>query len=372
MKILQLVTSRKSRGAEISAFLLSKELIKLGHEVCWVGLYPVGAEESLDLEGALTVDLLGNPKKTLDLALVLRLRSLISDFNSDIIQANGSDTWKYSVLALIGNSKPKLVYRNISIMSHWVGGRSIVRLVYRLLAKRMDYFCSVGEAANQDIKKLLQLSPEKCGVIRRGIPIDPVDNSKGRSCLNQISGINEDDFVLIQLGRLSPEKNIGFSIRLVDELKDQIPNVKLLIVGEGEELKSLKALVDQLKLGDRVFFLGHRKEDLNLIIAGSDLMLLTSLIEGVPGVILEAAIQKVPTVAVNVGGVKEIIQNNETGILIESHDLLDFKKAVLILFQNLELRLKMSQKAFLLTKEIFSIEANSKAFEQMYLRLISS
>ncbi len=371
MKILQLITSRKSRGAEISAFLLSQELVKLGHEVSWIGLYSVNPSEELFLTNSKNLDLNGRPKKKLDLKLVLDLRSIIEEINPDIIQANGSDTWKYAVLALIGNKKPKLVYRNISIMSHWVGNRPWIKFIYQLLAKRVDYFCSVGEVANQDIRGLLNLPKEKFGVIRRGIPIESEDSNTGRLFLESTFGIRSDDFVLVQVGSLSPEKNFEFSIRLVNELIEDFPNLKLMIVGEGPERAKLENLAFESGIQSSVLFLGYQKSDLSKILAGSDLMILPSKVEGVPGAVMESMINKTPVVAFGVGGVPELVKNGETGWCIPPNDAQAFIQSIQeVMSMSTEAKQKILDQAHQLVTTHYSLPQVSLQFEQFYLSLL--
>lgn len=371
MRIIQLVTSRKSRGAEISAFLLSQELVKQGHEVFWVGLYSVDFSNSLNLENSKNIDLNGNPKSSLDISLIFRLKALFAQVDPDIIQANGSDTLKYSVLALIGNSKPKLVYRNISIMSHWVGDRPWITLLYKLLAKRVDYFCSVGEVANRDIQNLLKLPKEKCGVIRRGIPFDSVDRNTGRIFLESTFGVNSKDFVLVQVGRLSPEKNFEFSIQIAKELRKDFTNLKLIIVGEGPDQAKLEQFVIDYRVQDSVSFLGYQKTDLNKILAGSDLMVLPSLVEGVPGVLMESMINKTLVVAFGVGGVPELVKNGETGWCICPNDFQAFRQAIQeVISMDEKAKNKILKQAHQLVTTYYSLSQVSLQFEEFYKSLL--
>ena len=103
---------------------------------------------------------------------------------------------------------------------------------------------------------------------------------------------------------------------------------------------------------------------------GADLFILGSTIEGLPGVILEAAIQSIPSVAVNVGGVGEILMNGKTGILIPTHDATKFSEAVIELLQNKELRKKMGDNAYLYVKENFGLERSAEQFEALYKSLL--
>lgn len=366
LKIIQLVTSRKRRGAEISAALLSDELIRIGHELWFVGLYATG--DDLEVEGGRNLDL-SEVRNVLNWRLLYKLRSLIDEVQPDIIQANGSDTFKYAAIALMDNPKPTLIYRNISKMSHWVNGRQLIEWFYKLLARRVDFFCSVGVKANSDIQDLLKLDKYKVGIIKRGIPFNFLDKPTSRLELQEKFGIHVEDFVLAQVGNLSKEKNIEFSIHLVNELRFRIPNIRLLIVGDGTLKKDLQKLVQELSLTKHVIFLGYQKQTA-LFFNAAEIHILTSWIEGVPGVVMEASIQGTPTVGVDVGGISETIFHDKTGVLVPGHDLELFKSAILALYDDPKKRIDLGAAAKEWVRSNHDLKENTKRFEELYFKLL--
>jgi glycosyltransferase involved in cell wall biosynthesis len=358
------------RGAEISAARLSEKLIEYGHTILFLGLYESSSESELLVEGLQKEHLKGTKNSWIELKRISQLRKQIQSFDPDIIQANGSDTFKYSVIALIGNNKPKLIYRNISIMSHWLGNRVVLKFAYQTLSRWVDSFVSVGESAQEDLKQIFPKSKARFSVIKRGIPSKEEAKVECREIIQFKYGFSKDDFVLIQLGSLSKEKNIEFSIQLVQELNSNDTPVYLLIVGDGSELNYLKEIVTALAIEKFVKFIPFERDPSKLL-AGSDLLILTSLVEGVPGVILEAAIQETPAIAVNIGGVKEVIINRETGILIENHSVSEFIKQISPLIRNRDKLLAMGKRAKKIVKEDYDLEIQSRAFEKLYQELLS-
>lgn len=371
MKIIQLVTSRKFRGAEISAKLLSEKLISFGHQVWFVGLYTDENSNILSVKGGVNIDLVRRKKGGLDFNLIFQLKKLFINVHPDIIQANGSDTFKYAVFGLFGNNEPKLVYRNISIMSHWVKERLLIQSFYKLLAKRVDCFVSVGEMAGTDLQGLLGLPFDKLSVIKRGIIAESIDKTEARLVLEEKYSIQPSDFLLIQLGSLSKEKNIDFSLALVQKLKDKEKAIKLLIVGDGPEEEKLQKEAKKLKIDQEVIFTGNVKNPQNYL-AGADLLLMTSHIEGVPGVVIEAAFNKTPAIGVNVGGVKEVIINGETGALIESYSISSFEESLFNLINNKSRLKEFGENAQRFAKLNHDIERNSREFENLYFKLLNS
>ena len=93
-----------------------------------------------------------------------------------------------------------------------------------------------------------------------------------------------------------------------------------MLFGDGPLRPQVESKVRDLALGDDVHFMGFRPDARDLI-AGCDLMLLSSRIEGIPGVVLEAAAREVPSIATNVGGVAEFIEHGVNGCLVEEGDM---------------------------------------------------
>lgn len=105
--------------------------------------------------------------------------------------------------------------------------------------------------------------------------------------------LSEDTLVLLQLGRLQPVKNHKFTLDIIEQLKNKTYGFKLFIVGQGELEQQLKEEVNKRSLRDYIEFLGVRT-DIPYILAGSDIMLMPSLYEGFPVVLVESQASGVP------------------------------------------------------------------------------
>lgn len=134
MRILQLVTKRQYRGAEVFAANLSSELLILGHEIIFAGLYK-NNNEILTVDNALNIDLALKKEGFLSLKLIKNLVRLIKTTKPDVIQCNGSDTLKYMVAASYFLPEVPILYRNISMISEWVDNTS-KKVLYRNLFKK--------------------------------------------------------------------------------------------------------------------------------------------------------------------------------------------------------------------------------------------
>lgn len=369
MKILQLVTKRQYRGAELFAADLSSELIKLGHEVVFAGIYE-NDKDILSVENADNRDLVSAKNSTFSLRIVKKIVELVKEIKPDIIQCNGSDTLKYTVSASYFFSNIPLVYRNISIISEWISGKP-KKIVYKKMFNRISYVTSVGDESLADFIRTYDYPKTSAEVIRRGVPIKSVDKNGLFNQLRIEMGFDEKVKIAIHIGNFSPEKNHKFLLDIFDELKIENPNIKLICVGSGFLYEEFKESIKKRGLEKTVYQLGFRK-DIPELLASSDCLVLSSKIEGVPGVILEAGVQKTPSIATNVGGVSEVLINGKTGYLINDFNRQEFKSKLVQLMQNDALRIEFGQNAYNMISNGFDPKKNAKRFEKLYLDLIES
>jgi len=368
MRILQLVTRRQYRGAELFAADLSSELIKLGHSVAFVGLYKVN-DDVLIVEGSENRDLINKKTSLFSIQLVKRLVKLIKEFKPDVIQCNGSDTLKYTYAASYFVEDIPVVYRNISIISEWVSNKP-KKILYKNMFKRIAHVTSVGDEAMADFIKTYSYPENQTEVIRRGIPVKNVDKLGFSKKLRSQLGFDNSTKIVTHIGNFSPEKNHEFLIDVFFSLKDEHPKIKLICVGSGVLYDKIKNLIRERGLERSIYLLGFRK-DIPEILAASDCLILCSRVEGVPGVILEAGTQKTPSIANNVGGVSEVLINNKTGYLIDGLEKDEFRDKLIKLMEDEKLRKHFGENAYTMISQGFNPKENAKKFEELYLSLIT-
>jgi glycosyltransferase involved in cell wall biosynthesis len=206
-------------------------------------------------------------------------------------------------------------------------------------------------------------------VIRRGIPIAPEEKDPSRRhVLQLLKIIDPHTRLVVHAGNYSAEKNHEFLVDVFANIKKKNPSVKLLLIGSGERYEIINRVIRNTELQDTIYQLGFRK-DINLFLSAADLFVLCSKIEGVPGVILEAAAQKTPSVAIQVGGVDEVIKNDETGILVKGYDAEEFADWILELISDPSRLNKLGNNAFLHVVENFNPAKNALVFLDLYRTL---
>jgi len=152
------------------------------------------------------------------------------------------------------------------------------------------------------------------------------------------------DPLLIAVGRLHPIKGYPRLIRLLSDLLASYPKVGLIILGDGEMMKELKQLVNELGVANNVVFAGFQKQIGNYL-AVSDIFINSSHSEAMPMTILEAMSLGKPVIASNVGGINEIIKDGENGFLVDYNDVMSTKEKIKFIIDNKIIRNQILVKA---------------------------
>ena len=297
------------------------------------------------------------------------LIKLLKKEKPDIVQANGSDTLKYAVIAKLFIPRIKIIYRNISIISSWSKKGSVKQKFNKWLFKRVDFVTSVGQQALENLINTYNYPNEKTKMIRRGIPQFDFNQLQSRTAIANEFEFDVSNKILMHIGQFSPEKNHRFLIESFIQIHQHYSNVKLILIGEGKLYEEIRELVKDRGMEGNVFFAGHRNE-VQRLLAGSDLFVLTSNIEGVPGVVLEAGMQSIPTLAINVGGVGEVVIANKTGVLLAEHNVTLFSNAAIALIQNDSLRKELGMNVYKFVMENYSLNSCSDQFEKLYKQIL--
>jgi len=167
---------------------------------------------------------------------------------------------------------------------------------------------------------------------------------------------------IIFVGRLSKEKGIETIIEISKKLSNDI---NLLIVGSGPESKKIKKLSETL---DNIHYLGYQTHENSIkLIRGSDILIQPSLHEGISTTVLEAMACKIPIIASNVGGNKELILDNQNGFLINPKSVDELIRKITIILEDNLLAKKFGEKSFELIKNY-----EWSKIGQKYLKLYQS
>ncbi|HEX7124288.1 MAG TPA: glycosyltransferase [Thermodesulfobacteriota bacterium] len=177
--------------------------------------------------------------------------------------------------------------------------------------------------------------------------------------------------VLGTAARLVPVKGLDILLEAVRLLSDAVPDVRLLVVGDGPLRAPLEARAAALGLAGRTWFVGHRP-DVPRWLAAMDVFVLPSLAEGLPMSLLEAMAGGRPVVASRVGGVPEVVRDGIEGRLVPPGDPRALADACLALATDADARAALGAAARRRVAEAFTIDATGPRYVALYRRLAST
>lgn len=376
MRILQLVSKPQRRGAEIFALQLGTALRDQGNAVRTVYLYPYRREDALPLRA--DDCLLAGPERPrlekmpgFDPARLLALRRLIRQFQPDVVQVGGGRTVKYGALAALfePGRRWRLICRNIGQASDWLRDGA-GRLVYqKLVMPRMDGVVSVTQATLEDFQRLYRPAVPIIW-ISTGIDPDSLASDRDRTAIRRELDVSPDAPVALFVGRLIPAKRPDRLLRVAQQVIEQEPAFVLWLVGDGPLRAEVERQAEQAGLGDRVRFLGAQSE-VGAYMKAADLFLLTSDSEGIPRVILEAGLMRLPVVSASVGGIPEFVRQGETGLLAAPADETGLAQAVLTLAQQPEKRERMGRQAQAFIRANYTMDKIAQKYMDFYRHVAS-
>ncbi len=357
MRILQLIQKKQLRGAEMFASQLSNELLKSGHELRVMALHDGDADLPFE-----QVEILGK-KRPLFFLLnkIAALNKVVKTWKPDIIQANAGDTTRIAVLSkIIFGCDVPIVMRNASTISQYMGSR-FKKKYYQFLVDKVDAVASVSQVSKDDFVKQFPNAKQKVHLLPIGIDPSLFEDA--------VPPVGLGTYIL-HVGGFTFEKNHRGLLNIFEKVLQQQPDVKLVCAGNGPLFAQIKEEIKKRNLEKQVLLLGKRN-DVASLLKGAKMLVLPSVIEGLPGTILEAMYSKVPVIAYNTGGIGQVV-NESTGWLIEKGEEDKFADAICYLWnkQSDELKIVL-ENAYQLVKKEYTNDRISEGFEELYVSLKS-
>ena len=160
-------------------------------------------------------------------------------------------------------------------------------------------------------------------------------------------------------------KNQAALLRAAALVLEDIPNLEIVLAGDGALRPELEKLAVDLGIARQVLFLGERRE-VAAVLASIDISTLTSLSESMPNAILEAMAAGLPVVSTRVGGCAEVIRHGETGFLVDSGDVAQLADALRTLLRNESLRKQFGARGREVARSQFGVATIQKQYEELY------
>lgn len=367
MKVVHVLrTAGVPYGVERTVTSIVPALVERGADVHVVGAMETRAGGTPGLVTALprrcgcSFDVVEIPSR-LPFSFAKNLAQILSREEPDIVHTHGYKCDLAAMLARPGAAR-------ITTVHGWCS-RTTREKFYEWLGvqceKRMDAVIALCENYRDRL-------------VRRGVPrqrihvahvgIDAADVlSNGRDCRAEW-GVKDGEILVVQVGRLSPEKNPRLFVKVAARLRERFPHVKFVLVGEGILTCDLRPMLPELR--GRLILAGYIPE-VGDVFRAADIMVNCSGTEGLPGALLEGGVTGVPAVATAVGGVPEIVEDGVTGILCPRGDAEALAAGVARLVEDADLRRAMGSAARERIGTMFSNDACAARLLEVYEEVLA-
>lgn len=303
--------------------------------------------------------------KAFDFKIQNKIKEVIEKENIDIIHAHGSRAAS-NVFLLAKKMQLPLVYT----VHGWSFHQDQSRLIHKLRAWSEKLICSCSDKvicvsesnriSGQDVFGL-----KNATVIENGINMERFNPDKDFKNIRKELGIGNDEFIIGFIARITHQKSPLDFIKSVEAANKANPKIKGLLVGDGDMKEEVYTYIKEHKLED-CFYLSGFRTDVPDLLNAVDVYCLPSLWEGLSIALLEAMAMRKALVVTPTDGTKELIKNNQNGIIVKFNDHESLAQAYLTYLQRPELITQYGHEAQKLVKERFDSQRVSDEVAKIY------
>lgn len=358
IKIIHILPSFKFGGAERLTVDLLKNLEHSKFEAKIIFIKPAAKniwEDELKKNNIPIIKL--NKKSKIDIKIFFALVKILKKEKSDIVHTHlflghifGILAAKLARVKCIVSTEHNLNYSE----------KFYHRLLRKITAKLTNVTIAVSEAVKYYTISYEGIKKDNIIVINNGVETERFLNRKRR--------YNKQDLVIGSIGRLSKQKGFDFLINAIKRINND--KITCCIAGEGEFMNNLQKQIELLNLQAKVKLIG-RVNDVTGFLKKIDIFILPSRWEGFGIVILEAGLSGLPVIASRIDGIKEIIDDNDNGLLVNVGDEDQLAQKINDLIKNSKKReiLGINLQNKIIKK--FNIKAITKQYEKIYISIFN-
>jgi glycosyltransferase involved in cell wall biosynthesis len=362
---LHIDTARTWRGGQNQVLLTVNGLREIGHRAALVA-HPDGelrrrADEGLDLIPIA-------PRMEMDLTAAWRLSRVVRRLRPDVLHAHDPHGVALAALALsMGAGATSRRTRSPALVaSRRVDFRLKTNSFSRWKYRQVDLFIAASEA----IRHLLLtdgVGPDRVVTVHEGIDLDHVRAAPPVN-LHETFFLPHHAPVVGNVAALVPHKGHRYLIEAAHLVVQKIPDVRFLILGEGELREHLERQVHEHRLQKHVLLPGFRTDVLGCL-KSFDVFAMSSVTEGLGTSILDAMACGKPVVATRAGGIPEIVDPGVTGTLVQTRDARALADAIIDLLHDAELRRRFGAAGLERVRRRFTVERMVSGTVSAYARV---
>ncbi len=371
MKILHLISGGDEGGAKTHVLTLLNRLIKEGIDIELLCIMEsIFTETAKQYKIPLTII---KQAKRYDFKAILKIKDFIKKGGYDIVHCHGARA-NYIAFFIQNSLKAKFV---TTIHSDYkldfkdsFHKQAIFMPINAICLKSFKYILPV---TNSFKKMLIErgFKKQKLFVVYNGIDFSINKNILPKQqFLNKYKIPSKEEYIYVGLvARLQKVKGLNYFLDACNIILKKHKNIIFLIAGTGSLEKQIKSFLKQNNLEQNVKMLGFIK-DTDSFFNAIDINVLTSYSESFPYSLLEGAKFKKPTIATNVGGIPEMIQNHKTGLLIPPYSSTEIADKICHFINNKDIRLKLGENFYNYVYENFSDIKMAKQHIKIYKTIL--
>ncbi|MCB9018447.1 MAG: glycosyltransferase [Prevotellaceae bacterium] len=360
MRILYLITGLTLGGAEIISIDIANGMSARGHSVCIVHLSDKNELQSRINENIKVISLNMGKTPLSFCSSIIKFGQTLKQFKPNVVHANMVHANIFARISRIFYKMPRLI---CSAHSNNEGG------ILRMLSYRMTDFLSdtntnVSEEAVNHYTNNGWFSKEKSICVYNGINDNIFrPDEQFRNLMRSEYGIKPNEFIFLFIGRLTKIKDVPTILKAFQSVSNNIRGVKLLIVGDGEEMPSLQEETKKLKINDITIFAGKQNDTWKYYNA-ADCFILSSAWEGFGIVLVEAMSCGLPVLATNAGGCSEVINDNRFLVEVGNHK--ELSKKMISIYRLDSITLSLLKERNIKRAKTFALSNILDKWEEIY------
>lgn len=308
-----------------------------------------------------------------DIVAIYKIRKLIKKYHPQIVYMHSS---KAGGVGRIANLfiKNKVIYNPHGWAFNIIGSQ-IKRFIYINIEKGLSAFTDTIVTVSKFEKEIAVqnsiCTASKLKVIYNGIDIQSFKNTEASFTINRVDlKIPEDAYVIGIVGRISRGKSVDTFLESAKLIKQQIPLAFFIIVGDGEDREEIESLIIRNELSGSVFITGWVTNPLEYIRLFDQAMLLSKW-EAFGLVLAEYMISSKPIIATNVGGIPELITDEENGILVSVDNVNKIVEASIKIYKDSDFKEMIVKKSLLKVEKKFDAKRVAEENSELICRLLA-
>ena len=391
-KVLRIINRFNLGGPTYNVAYLSK-YISPEFETLLVGGAKDDSEESSDfivenlgLKPIIVEEMMREINLKNDYAAYKKIKKIIQEFKPDIVHTHASKAGTIGRLAAVSCNVPIIVHTFHGHVFHSYFGKLktiFYKNIERYMAKRSTAIIAISEKQKQELVDIYKICiSEKVHVIPLGFDLSKFQENQEekRKTFRAKYNLDDDEIAISIIGRLVPVKNHSLfleGLKFVSEKTSK--KIRAFIIGDGESRLAIETKATELNIPFEDATKTNKKslltftswiKEIDVALAGSDIIALTSFNEGTPVSLIEAQAANKPIVSTNAGGIENVVLVNETALLCANNNLPEFSSQLLKLIENNDLRAKMEQKGWSHVREKYHYTRLVNDMEKLYHELL--